>query len=98
MGEGSSRRSGQFGSDFLSAISGRVESTFRRVGSKKSDPWTTLIHPCTNRAQRCSSLIPRRNHHNTAPHGQPMLCADEQMKQRETGFDEISVGKATCAP
>ena len=34
------RDAGQVGSDFLS---GRVESPFRRVGYKKSDPWTTLI-------------------------------------------------------
>ena len=36
MGEGSGRGSSRVGSDFLSAIAGRV-------GSKKSDPWTTLI-------------------------------------------------------
>ena len=52
MEEGSGRGSGWVGSDFLSAIAGRVGSTFRRVGSKfrrsdrvrskKSDPWTTL--------------------------------------------------------
>ena len=39
--------SGRVGSDFLSAIAGRVGSGQRfagsgRVGSKKSDPWTTL--------------------------------------------------------
>ena len=33
MGEGSGRGSGRVGSDFLSAIAGRVGSTFRRVGS-----------------------------------------------------------------
>ena len=48
MGEGSGRGSGRVGSDFLSAIAGRVESGQRfaglgQVGSKKSDPWTTLI-------------------------------------------------------
>ena len=43
MGEGSGSGSGRVWSDFLSAIAGRVWSTFRRVGSKESDPWTTLI-------------------------------------------------------
>ena len=33
MGEGSGRGSSRVGSDFLSAIAGRVRSTFRRVGS-----------------------------------------------------------------
>ena len=33
IGEGSGRGSGRVGSDFLSAIAGRVGSTFRRVGS-----------------------------------------------------------------
>ena len=45
MEEESGRGSGRVGSDFLSAIAGRVGSTIRRVGSsrvKKSDPWTTL--------------------------------------------------------
>ena len=39
--------SGRVGSDFLSEIAGRVGSTFSpgRVGSKKSDPWTTLLQP-----------------------------------------------------
>ena len=42
------RAAGRVGSDFLSAIAGRVGTTFRRVGSdrvgfKKSDPWTTLV-------------------------------------------------------
>ena len=32
---------GRVGSDVLSANAGRVGSTFRRVGSKKSDPWST---------------------------------------------------------
>ena len=49
MGEGSGRGSGRVGSDFLSAIAGRVGSGqgfdgLGRVGSKKSDPWTTLNH------------------------------------------------------
>ena len=47
MGEGSGRGSGRVGSDFLSAIavgSGRVNVSPGRVGSKKSDPWTTLIN------------------------------------------------------
>ena len=35
MGEGSGRGSGRVGSDFSSAIAGRVGSTFRRVGSEK---------------------------------------------------------------
>ena len=47
--EGSGSGSGRVGSDFLSAIAGRVGSGQRfrgsgRVGSKKSDPWTTLRH------------------------------------------------------
>ena len=47
IGKGSGRGSGRVGSDFLSAIAGRVGSCQRfggsdRVGSKKSDPWTTL--------------------------------------------------------
>ena len=45
---GKGRAAGRVGTDFLSAIAGRVESGQRfagsgRVGSKKSDPWTTLI-------------------------------------------------------
>ena len=40
---GKGRATGRVGSDFLSAIAGRVGSTFRRVGSNKSDPWTTLV-------------------------------------------------------
>ena len=41
--------SGRVGSDFLLEIAGRVGSGQRfvgsgRVGSKKSDPWTTLVH------------------------------------------------------
>ena len=46
MGGESGRGSGWVGSDFLSAIAGRVGSRFRRVGSgqvQKCDPWTTLI-------------------------------------------------------
>ena len=47
MGEGSGRGSGRVGSDFSSAIAGRVGSGQRFagsgwVGSEKSDPWTTL--------------------------------------------------------
>ena len=47
-GKGSEPGSGRVGSDFLSAIAGRVGSGQRfdgsgRVGSKKSDPWTTLV-------------------------------------------------------
>ena len=47
MGEGLGRGSGRVGSDFFSAIAGWVGSGQRfagsgRVGSKKSDPWTTL--------------------------------------------------------
>ena len=46
MGEGSGRGSGRVGSHFLSAIAGRVGSGVNispgRVGSEKSDPWTTL--------------------------------------------------------
>ena len=34
--------SGHVGSDFLSAIAGRVNVSPGRAGSKKSDPWTTL--------------------------------------------------------
>ena len=41
MGEGSGRGSGWVRL-FLSAIAGRVRSTFRWVGFKKSDPRTTL--------------------------------------------------------
>ena len=53
IGEGSGRGSGRVGSDFLSAIAGRVGSGQRfggsgRVGSKKSDPWTTLRHAHLN--------------------------------------------------
>ena len=49
IGEWSARGSGRVGSDFLSAIAGRVGSGQRfggsgRVGSKKSDPWTTLSY------------------------------------------------------
>ena len=98
MGEGSGLGSVRVRLFVGNRGSGRVNVSSGWVESKKSDRWTTLTHPCTNRAQRCSSLISRINNHNTAPHGQPVLCADEQMKQRETGFDEISVGKATCAP
>ena len=42
------RAAGRVGSDILSAIAGRVGSSGRvnvspgRVGSEKSDPWTTL--------------------------------------------------------
>ena len=51
MGEGSGRGSARVVFDFLSAIAGRVGSTFRRVGSgrvgsKKSDPWSTLVTQC----------------------------------------------------
>ena len=47
MGEGSGHGLGRVGLNFLSAIASRVGSgsTFRRVGrvgSKKSDSWTTL--------------------------------------------------------
>ena len=46
--KGSGRGSVRVGSDFLSAIAGRVGSGQRfagsdRVGSKKSDPWTTAL-------------------------------------------------------
>ena len=46
MGKG--RAAGRVGSDYLSAIAGRVRSGQRfagsgRVGPKKSDPWTTLM-------------------------------------------------------
>ena len=61
MGEGSGRGSGRVGSDFLSAIAGQVRSGQRfagsgRVGSKKSDPWTTLQWPtqhgpCSNKTK-----------------------------------------------
>ena len=44
MRERSGRGSGLVGSDFLSAIAGRVNVSPGRVGSKKSDPWTTLIY------------------------------------------------------
>ena len=47
MGKG--RAAGRVGSDFLSVIAGRVGWGQRsggsgRVGSKKSDPWTTLLY------------------------------------------------------
>ena len=42
MREGSGRGYGWVGSDFLSAIAGRVNFSPGRAGSKKSDPWTTL--------------------------------------------------------
>ena len=47
MREGLGRGSGRVGSYFLSVIAGRVGSGQRfagsgRVGSRKSDPWTTL--------------------------------------------------------
>ena len=42
MGEGSGRGLDRVESDFLSAIAGRVNVSPGRVGSKKSDPWTTL--------------------------------------------------------
>ena len=41
MGEGSGRESGRV--RLLSAIAGRVVVSPGRVGSKKSDPWTTLF-------------------------------------------------------
>ena len=40
---GKGQAAGRVGSDFLSAIAGRVYVSPGRVGSKKSDPWTTLI-------------------------------------------------------
>ena len=45
--QGQGRVAGWVGSDFLSAVAGRVKSGQRFagsgwVGSKKSDPWTTL--------------------------------------------------------
>ena len=40
---GKGQSPGRVGSDFLSAIAGRVSVSTGRVGSKKSDPWTTLI-------------------------------------------------------
>ena len=39
---GNGRAAGRVGSDFLAAIAGRVNVSPSRVGSKKSDPWTTL--------------------------------------------------------
>ena len=42
MREGSGRGLGRVGSDFLSAIAGRVNFSTGRVGSKKKYPWTTL--------------------------------------------------------
>ena len=43
MGEGSGHGSGRVRFFVGNSRSGRVGSTFRRVGSKKSDPWTTLV-------------------------------------------------------
>ena len=51
---------GNRGSGQVNVSSGRVGSG--RIGSKKSDPWATLTHPCTNRAQRSLSLISRPAH------------------------------------
>ena len=56
MGEGSGRGSGRVGSgqNFCRQArvgSGRVNVSPGRVGSKKSDPWTTLVH-----RKRCLSL------------------------------------------
>ena len=42
MGEGSGRGSGRVRLFVGNRWLGRVGSTFRQVGSKKSDPWTTL--------------------------------------------------------
>ena len=42
MREGSGHGLSRVGSDFLSAIAGRVNVSPGRAGSKKSDPWTTL--------------------------------------------------------
>ena len=42
MREGSGHGLGRVGSNFLSAIAGRVNVSPGRAGSKKSDPWTTL--------------------------------------------------------
>ena len=39
---GKGRVAGRVGPDFLSAIAGRANDSPGRVGSKKSDPWTTL--------------------------------------------------------
>ena len=57
MGVGSGRGLGRVGSDFLSEIAGRVGSGQRfagsgRVGSKKSDPWTTLVTIFMFKSQR----------------------------------------------
>ena len=52
MGEG--RATGRVGSDFLLAIAGRVNVSPSRVGSMKSDPWTTLGHIPTNKGLRFS--------------------------------------------
>ena len=37
-------RYSRVGSNFLSEVAGRVGSKFCQVGSKKSDPWTTLYN------------------------------------------------------
>ena len=44
MGEGSGRGSGRVRFFVGNRGMGRVGSSFRRVGSKKSDSWTTLRH------------------------------------------------------
>ena len=54
---GKGRAAGWVGSDFLSAIAGRVGSGQRfagsgRVGSKKIDPWTTLKESRTSRVEQ----------------------------------------------
>ena len=56
---GKGRAAGRVGSDFLSAIAGRVGSGPRfaglgLVGSRKSDPWTTLVY--INRFEQCSKI------------------------------------------
>ena len=40
---GKERTAGRIGPNFWSAIVGRVNVLPGRVGSKKSDPWTTLV-------------------------------------------------------
>ena len=52
---GKVRATGRVGSDFLSAIAGRVGLGQRFAGSNKSGPWTTLV--CAQRSYTIVTAI-----------------------------------------